>query len=171
MSWEPFLAGLIVGWLVEFAVDYFFWRPRRVCPEAEEELREATVILKQELSRLRRQQPQDDGGQEEAKDDQEEDEEEQEDDLQRIWGIGPKVEALLFTGGITTFSQLAATDAHTLEKKLQSGGDRYRLTRYNVIESWQQQAALAAAGRWPELDALQTEVARSRRQRNAIRPR
>ena len=163
MTWQAFLAGLIIGWLVEFAVDYFFWRPRRICPEAEEELQEATVILKREVSRLRRQQREDTREQEE-----EEDEEEEDDDLQRIWGIGPKVEALLFTGGITTFAQLAATDAATLEHTLQSGGDRYRLTRYNVIESWQKQAGLAAAGRWPELDAFQDELAQIRRNRNRI---
>lgn len=168
MSWEPFLLGLIAGWLIEFAVDYFFWRPRRICPEAEEELQEATVILKQELSRLRRQLAENGHGREEGEEDEDE---EQEDDLQRIWGIGPKVEALLLAHGITTFSQLAATNAHSLEEKLQSGGKRYRLARYNVIESWHKQASLAAGGRWAELDAYQAEIAHHRHTRNRIQGR
>ena len=168
MSWEPFLLGLIAGWAIEFAVDYFFWRPRRICPEAEEELQEATVILKRELSRLRRQQAENGQGREEGEEDEDED---REDDLQRIWGIGPKVEALLLTHGITTFSQLAATNAQSLEEKLQSGGKRYRLARYNVIESWHKQAGLAAAGRWAELDAFQAEIAHQRRTRNRIQRR
>lgn len=163
MTWQAFLAGLILGWLLEFAVDYFFWRPRRICSEAEEELQEATVILKREVSRLRRQQHE-----EQQEREEDDDEEQEDDDLQRIWGIGPKVEALLFTGGITTYAQLAAIDAATLENKLQSGGERYRLTRYNIIESWQKQAGLAAAGRWPELDAFQGELAQIRRNRNRI---
>ena len=135
-------------------MDYVFWRPRRICTEAEEELQEAVVILRREVSRLRRQQ----------NDEEEQEEEKKEpDDLQKIWGIGPKVEAVLCLRGITTFSQLAATDAETLEDLLESAGERFRLSRYNVIESWQKQAQMARAGRWPELDAYQAEVARTRR--------
>lgn len=157
MIWEAFLGGLIAGWLLEFAIDYVFWRPRRICSEAEEELQEAVVLLRREVSRLRRQQ---DGDGEEQEDDEEEKEP---DDLQKIWGIGPKVEAVLCLRGITTFSQLAATDPETLEDLLENAGERFRLSRYNVIESWHKQAQLAGAGRWLELDAYQAEVARTRR--------
>lgn len=157
MFWEAFLGGLIAGWLLEFAIDYVFWRPRRICSEAEEELQEAVVILRREVSRLRRQEK----GEDEKREDEEE--EKEPDTLQKIWGIGPKVEAVLCLRGITTFSQLAATDAQTLERLLESAGERFRLSRYNVIESWQKQAQLADAGQWPELDAYQAEVARTRR--------
>lgn len=166
--WEIFLSGLIAGWVVEFALDYFFWRPRRLCPEAEQELRETVAILERELLRHRRHRPQEEEGQEE-----EEDEEPEVDDLEKIWGIGPKVEALLYLRGITTFAQLADTDATTLEKLLESGDGRFRISKYNVLESWQKQAKMAAAGQWPQLDAYQAEVARQRRQliRNRRRER
>ena len=170
MAWEVFLGGLIAGWLIEFAVDYFFWRPRRICSEAEEELREAMVLLKREVAQLRRQQTDEtEEGGEDAEEEQEEEEEAQEDDLERIWGIGPKVEALLFLEGITTFTQLASTGTETLEQLLQSGGERYRLTRYNVLESWQKQAALAAAGQWPELKAMQAELGGRRKARAGMK--
>lgn len=165
MTWEAFLAGLIAGWLIEFAVDYFFWRPRRICSEAEEELQEASIILRREVSRLKQRRA------DEAEEAEEAEEEEQTDDLKRIWGIGPKVETLLFLKGVTTFTQLANTSTETMEQMLQSGGERYRLTRYNVLESWQKQAALAAAGRWPELDVLQAELGSRRRARVGLKRR
>jgi hypothetical protein len=36
MDWPiVLLIGIAIGWLVELLVDYFFWRPRRICPETE----------------------------------------------------------------------------------------------------------------------------------------
>ncbi len=31
--WEVFVIGLIVGWLIELAIDVFYWRKRRLCPD------------------------------------------------------------------------------------------------------------------------------------------
>jgi predicted flap endonuclease-1-like 5' DNA nuclease len=154
MPWEFFLSGLIVGWLLEFALDYFFWRPRRICTEAEQELRESVDLLKREVSRLRQQQ---------GEDKEDGDEEKHADDLTRIWGIGPKVEALLFLQGICTFKELAGTAPDKVEKLLKSGGERFQLSRYNLPETWQKQAALASTGQWPELDTYQAELSRTRR--------
>lgn len=159
MPWEIFFSGLIVGWLAELALDVFFWRPRRVCSEAERELQEAVTILEEEILRLRRQQPESS----QADEDREEDEERQHDDLKKIWGIGPKIETLLWLQGITTFEELSARTHEELDDMLANAGERFRISRENVLESWQEQARLAAAGRWLELDALQRRISRARR--------
>lgn len=31
--WVALVLGLLLGWLVEFLIDYFYWRPRRLCPD------------------------------------------------------------------------------------------------------------------------------------------
>jgi predicted flap endonuclease-1-like 5' DNA nuclease len=154
MDWQVFVGGLIAGWAAHFALDYFFWRRRRVCPEVEQELQESVDLLKEEVARLRLREN------ERSNDDKEE---RKPDDLKLIWGIGPKVEALFFLRGITTFSQLAASDSATVVSVLQGGGDRFHLSQYNDPASWQEQARLAAAGLWPELEAYQAERAQNRR--------
>ena len=53
MDLQVFVLGLIGGWALSFGLDYLFWRPRRVCPEVEAELKESVAILKEEVSRLR----------------------------------------------------------------------------------------------------------------------
>lgn len=164
MPWEIFLSGLIVGWLAELALDLLFWRPRRVCSEAERELQEAVTILEEEVLRLRRQQGET-AQHDQALEEEEEDEERQRDDLKKIWGIGPKVETVLWVQGITTFDQLSATTYEELDDILENAGKRFRISRENVLESWQEQARLAAAGRWPELTAYQKQISRTRRRR------
>jgi predicted flap endonuclease-1-like 5' DNA nuclease len=154
MEWQVFVGGLIAGWAAHFALDYLFWRRRRVCPEVEQELQESVNLLKQEVTRLRLREN-------ERSDDEEE--ETKADDLKLIWGIGPKVEALFFLRGIKTFAQLAASDAATVASVLQGGGERFHISQYNDPESWQEQARLAAAGLWSELDAYQAERAQTRR--------
>lgn len=32
-AWVALVVGLLLGWLVEMAIDYFYWRPRRLCPD------------------------------------------------------------------------------------------------------------------------------------------
>jgi predicted flap endonuclease-1-like 5' DNA nuclease len=49
------------------------------------------------------------------------------DDLEQIDGIGPKVASVLREAGITTFDQLAATDAGQLRALLVSANPRYRM--------------------------------------------
>ena len=81
------------------------------------------------------------------------------DDLRRIEGIGPKVSGVLTAAGILTFAQLASYTPSDLRRVLKDGG----MSRINDPETWPEQAALAAAGRWTELDTLQDELIGGRR--------
>ncbi len=77
------------------------------------------------------------------------------DDLQRVEGIGPKIEGLLQAAGIHSFLQLADADTERIQQILTAAGERYRLAD---PQSWAEQARLAAAGRWDELQALQDQL-------------
>jgi predicted flap endonuclease-1-like 5' DNA nuclease len=81
------------------------------------------------------------------------------DDLKRIEGIGPKISGLLQEAGITTFAQLAATDIERLEQIVDEAG----LLSIANPSTWPEQAALAAAGKWNELEALQDALKGGRR--------
>ena len=74
-------------------------------------------------------------------------------DLTRIEGIGPKINATLQQKGITTFQKLAETSVEDLQKIL----DEFNL-RLADPATWPQQSALAAAGKWDELQKLQDEL-------------
>jgi predicted flap endonuclease-1-like 5' DNA nuclease len=76
------------------------------------------------------------------------------DDLKLIEGIGPKIASILATAGITTFSQLAATDVSRLREIIAQAG----LTALADPATWPQQAALAAAGKLDELEVLQDQL-------------
>jgi large subunit ribosomal protein L30 len=75
------------------------------------------------------------------------------DDLTVIEGIGPKIAGVLKGEGITTLDQLAATDVGRLTEILQ--GANLRLAN---AETWPEQAALAAAGKWDEFQALTEQL-------------
>lgn len=77
------------------------------------------------------------------------------DNLRTIEGIGPKIEGLLNTAGILTFQQLATAPQATLIAILAAAGSRYKM--HNPA-TWNQQAALAAAGKTTELAKLQDEL-------------
>ncbi len=77
------------------------------------------------------------------------------DDLRRIEGVGPRLEGLLNNAGIHTWAQLANTDRDRLKEILTVAGGRFKDLDPT---SWPQQAALANAGKWDELDALQEEL-------------
>ena len=74
------------------------------------------------------------------------------DDLKIIEGIGPKIEQILNDAGIKTWADLSTTDIDHLQKLLTEAGSRYRLAN---PETWPKQAALAAAGKWEELQSYQ----------------
>jgi hypothetical protein len=80
------------------------------------------------------------------------------DDLERIEGIGPKIAGLLQAADITTFAQLAVTDVGRLERIVREAG----ITIADPT-TWPEQARLAAAGRWDELEVLQEELKGGRR--------
>jgi len=83
------------------------------------------------------------------------------DDLKRIEGIGPKIAGVLQAAGIVTFAQLADADMSRLHQILRDADPR--LLRLADPASWPEQAALAAAGQWVALDALQKELKTGRR--------
>jgi predicted flap endonuclease-1-like 5' DNA nuclease/cell division protein FtsB len=74
------------------------------------------------------------------------------DDLKVIEGIGPKIEQLLFSKGITTYGQLAATSVQQLKDILAEAGPRYSM---HDPGTWSAQALLAANGEWDNLKAYQ----------------
>jgi ferredoxin/predicted flap endonuclease-1-like 5' DNA nuclease len=75
------------------------------------------------------------------------------DDLKAIEGIGPRMQSILNSNGIYTFEQLANSQVETLSGYLRDAG-----FRLNDPTSWPEQAALAAAGKWEELKALQSKL-------------
>ncbi len=75
------------------------------------------------------------------------------DDLTLIEGIGPKVNKLLNKADIFTFEHLAATNIEKLQVILASSG-----IFLTDPSTWPEQAQLAAAGRWTELQSLQEEL-------------
>jgi hypothetical protein len=80
------------------------------------------------------------------------------DDLIIIEGIGPKINQILNQAGISTFAQLADTGVERLSEILLAAG-----LRVNDPATWPEQAALAAQGKWQDLEALQTSLKGGRR--------
>ncbi len=81
------------------------------------------------------------------------------DDLTKIEGIGPKISGILKDAGIPTFATLAATEVNNLKEILQKAELR---APYDPT-SWPEQAKLAAAGKWAELETLQDQLKGGRR--------
>ena len=79
------------------------------------------------------------------------------DDLIRIEGIGPKVSTIVMAEGITTFTQLAATDVERLRAILEQAN-------IHTIDptTWPRQAHLAAQGKWQQLQELQDRIKNGR---------
>lgn len=75
------------------------------------------------------------------------------DNLTRIEGIGPKISSVLQAAGITTFTELADTDAEHVREILRAAG-------LNLADptTWPDQARLAAAGDWEGLKRLQDNL-------------
>ena len=83
------------------------------------------------------------------------------DDLKLIEGIGPKIASVLQAAGITTFAQLAETDAGRLRQIL--GDANPNLLRLADPTTWPEQAKLAAEGRWEDFQHLQDGLKGGRR--------
>jgi ribosomal protein L30 len=80
------------------------------------------------------------------------------DDLKIIEGIGPKIAGVLQQAGISTFAQLAEASVEQLTTIMQEA--KLRLAN---PETWAEQAALAAAGKWGDLKDLQNRLNAGRR--------
>ncbi len=77
------------------------------------------------------------------------------DDLTIVEGIGPKIAEHLQNAGINTFAELAAADQARLQQILADAGPRFSIHK---PDTWPEQAALAAAGKWDELNKLKDEL-------------
>ncbi|MEL7122629.1 MAG: glycoside hydrolase family 13 [Bacteroidota bacterium] len=77
-----------------------------------------------------------------------------------IEGIGPKIEKLLAAREITTFNQLAKADIKILKEILEEAGPRFKM---HDPTTWSEQAKLAAAEKWEELETLKDELKGGRR--------
>ena len=77
------------------------------------------------------------------------------DDLKKIEGIGPKIEEILNTAGIISFADLSNSGTDELKSLLSTAGKRYQI---HNPSTWVQQAHLAAAGKWDELQNWQDEL-------------
>jgi large subunit ribosomal protein L21 len=84
----------------------------------------------------------------------------QRDDLEKIEGIGPKINVLMLKAGITTFEQLAATPVERLRAVLTEAGPRFAS---HDPTTWAEQAALAAKGDWVAFKALTDELIAGKR--------
>ena len=76
-------------------------------------------------------------------------------DLKVVEGIGPKIESLLKDGGINNWQELSDASVDRIQEILNAAGSRYKLAN---PRTWPQQAALAAAGDWAGLNALQEDL-------------
>lgn len=81
------------------------------------------------------------------------------DDLKIIEGIGPKMEAALRSGGITTYKDLASRSPEEINRILIAQNPRYKMA---YTKSWPKQAKLASEGAFDKLKALQDELDRGR---------
>lgn len=77
------------------------------------------------------------------------------DDLRKIEGIGPKIAELFADAGITTFKALATAKKSKLKEVLEAAGPRYKM---HDPTTWTEQAKLADAGQWAQLEKLQKEL-------------
>jgi DNA-directed RNA polymerase subunit beta' len=77
------------------------------------------------------------------------------DDLTKIEGIGPKIAEALNNSGLTTFAQMAAMTSQDIKDILTNSDGTFG---NHDSTTWPQQAALAAEGKWEELDAWQDEL-------------
>ena len=74
------------------------------------------------------------------------------DDLKKVEGIGPKIAETLNNAGISTFADLAKTDAAKISEIIAD------VRGNHVTETWPKQAQLAADGKWDELQKWQDEL-------------
>ncbi len=79
------------------------------------------------------------------------------DDLTKIEGIGPKTQQVFYGSGIKKFNDLANASQERLHQVLDAADLR------GNPDTWPEQAALAAEGKWDELASLQTKLQYGRR--------
>lgn len=78
-----------------------------------------------------------------------------ENDLKIVEGIGPKIEALFNSAGITTWQALSEASTEKLQSILDAGGENYAI---HNPSTWPKQALLAYQGKWQELKDWQENL-------------
>ena len=81
------------------------------------------------------------------------------DDFTKLSGIGPSMAANLNELGITSFEKLAAMDDDILRGMLEESGARLNNNK-DAMDSWNEQATLAAKGDFAGLKKLQEQLKR-----------
>ncbi|MBP1838484.1 hypothetical protein [Formosa algae] len=71
-----------------------------------------------------------------------------ENDLKIVEGIGPKIEQLFFSAGISTWKALSETSVEDCKTILKGGGEAYKIHNPGT---WPEQAKLAYEGQWKKL--------------------
>jgi len=77
------------------------------------------------------------------------------DDLKKIEGVGPKAAESMVAAGLDTFAKVAKAKPEAIEAILAEASSRLA---HLVANTWPQQAALAADGKWDELKELQDNL-------------
>jgi predicted flap endonuclease-1-like 5' DNA nuclease len=191
MEWLSLAVGGLIGWGVEWVLDYLFWRrPYRTSVDVDMmaqqmALNDARARVRSLENKLTQYQGQDaelaalrtqvedmqrlsrqlDVARAEITSLNEQLIEAQTsppDNLRRIEGIGPKTCDLLEEHGIKTFMQLAETPVDRLRAILEEGGGRFRMAD---PATWPKQAQLAAEGDWDALAAMQSELVGGRKRK------
>ena len=81
------------------------------------------------------------------------------DDFTKLSGIGPSMSAVLKNLGIDTFKKLADTDDDILRDMLEASGARMNNNK-EAMDSWNEQATVAATGDFKALKAMQAGLKR-----------
>lgn len=130
--------------LIALAVFFWLWSRREAAAErdagaaeaAEEAVQEAEELMKRAIVR------------------RDDEADSAPDDLTRINGIGAVFQTVLYDAGIHNYADLARTSADELEAIIETSGR----SRPGRLETWPQQAALAAKGDWDGLDRFVDEL-------------
>ena len=125
-----FVLGLLIGWLTEWAIDWFYWRGRiRAIAKENTSLRERITSLekKKDTTRLSAK-----GIPLTDKDGN--------DNFQAIKGIGPVFARRLKDGGITTFEQLSRLTSKELEEILGTLYKRFFSKQETILAQAQEYA-------------------------------
>jgi large subunit ribosomal protein L21 len=81
------------------------------------------------------------------------------DDLTKIEGVGPKYQDALRAAGIDTYAKLAAASIDAIRNAAKAAG----LRNTRSMETWAEQAKLAAAGDWDGLARFQDSLSGGRK--------